>query len=255
MSAAPAVTAAPASTPTASRVLPRARPFARAAAAPPRWRRRPTTQASISCGRKQKNATSPGRERSRAARSSRVELVRGNVNCFLCAAHKTRTELRDGSRMTQYAVCYTLENPPPGAELVCFNRLTGGDTPARRRKDKGSCCRRREGPRRQGRSSACGARAGAGTASAPAPAPAAGYNGARGGAEAMAKWSVMSNWAQNGFSESGLQPRYLRRALLRGRLHAQPRCDAAAGDVQGPEGATEWFADKDDWTLARRRTR
>ena len=32
--------------------------------------------------------------------------------------------------MTQYAVCYTLENPPPGAELVCFNRLTGGDTPA-----------------------------------------------------------------------------------------------------------------------------
>ena len=32
--------------------------------------------------------------------------------------------------MTQYAVCYTLENPPPGAELVCFNRLVGGDTPA-----------------------------------------------------------------------------------------------------------------------------
>ena len=38
--------------------------------------------------------------------------------------------------MTQYAVCYTLENPPPGAELVCFNRLTGGDTPAETSKIK-----------------------------------------------------------------------------------------------------------------------
>ena len=158
--------------------------------------------------------------------------------------------------MTQYAVCYTLENPPPGAELVCFNRLTGGDTPAEtlaKIKAAAAAAAVKDVAGKAAPPPAAPAPAPA-AASAPAPAPAAASAPAPAeAAEAMAKWSeVMSNWAQGNFSESvGFSRDIYAERYFAADCTLNLVATPLRKTFKGPEGATEWFADKDDFDFGK----
>ena len=158
--------------------------------------------------------------------------------------------------MTQYAVCYTLENPPPGAELVCFNRLVGGDTPAE------TLAKIKAAAAAAAVKDVAGKAAPPPAAPAPAPAPAAASAPAPAAAsapapaeaaEAMAKWSeVMSNWAQGNFSESvGFSRDIYAERYFAADCTLNLVATPLRKTFKGPEGATEWFADKDDFDFGK----
>ena len=158
--------------------------------------------------------------------------------------------------MTQYAVCYTLENPPPGVELVCFNRLTGGDTPAE------TLAKIKAAAAAAAVKDVAGKAAPPPAAPAPAPAPAAASAPAPAAAsapapaeaaEAMAKWSeVMSNWAQGNFSESvGFSRDIYAERYFAADCTLNLVATPLRKTFKGPEGATEWFADKDDFDFGK----
>ena len=69
----------------------------------------------------------------------------------------------------------------------------------------------------------------------------------------MAKWSeVMSNWAQGNFSESvGFSRDIYAERYFAADCTLNLVATPLRKTFKGPEGATEWFADKDDFDFGK----